>query len=78
MSDHVTGSSSDEKKNESSVDFLSVSNDVCVIKDCYKYKGVVLEDFVDKQSIQKIPYMEVYEDDTFIVSYPRTGWYGNL
>ncbi|XP_075264442.1 sulfotransferase 1A3-like, partial [Convolutriloba macropyga] len=57
----------------SEAEFVDVSNDVCVINNCYKYKGVVLEDFVDRQSIVKIGDMKVNADDTFIVSYPRTG-----
>jgi len=56
-----------------SCEFTPVSNDICVINNCYRYKGVVLEDFVNQESIQKIGQMEINEDDTFIVSYPRTG-----
>ena len=58
---------------EVSDEFSPVSNEVCVIKNCYKYKGIVLEQFCHKDVIPAIKEMAVNADDTFIVSYPRTG-----
>ena len=66
------------QKIDASKEFSPVSNEVCVIKNCYKYKGIVLEEFCHKDVIPTIKDMTVNPDDTFIVSYPRTGMRKNV
>ena len=44
-----------------------------IMEDCRSYKGIVLENYATLESLSKIPQMQVYPDDTFLISFPRTG-----